>query len=129
MAADQHHKSALMKGVLCDIFLAQGNQPGIVDRTDCYFLDLEYVQSPIAPTHALSYLETQVRSSPHHHLLKAYTSHNLLTSSCDGGGRSGGGMFRSYFEPPGADGGLYGSGCFHFSRSFSVSVNNSCIAR
>lgn len=53
--------------------------------------------------------------------------HNLLTCSLVGGGKSGGGMFLSYFEPPGAAGGLYGSGCFHFTRSFSVSVNSNCI--
>lgn len=35
-------------------------------------------------------------------------------------------MFLSYLEPPGADGGLYGSGCFHFINNFSVSVNRSC---
>jgi len=29
--------------------------------------------------------------------------------------------------PPGALGGLYGSGCFHFSNSFSVSLNNICL--
>lgn len=28
--------------------------------------------------------------------------------------------------PPGAVGGLYGSGCFHFSSSFSVSMNRTC---
>jgi hypothetical protein len=28
--------------------------------------------------------------------------------------------------PPGAVGGLYGSGCFHFSSSFSVSLNSIC---
>ena len=54
--------------------------------------------------------------------------------------RMGAGMFRSYFEPderyqkfliersldkpPGAVGGRYGSGCFHFSSNFSVSWNN-----
>lgn len=54
-------------------------------------------------------------------------SHNPLTCSLVGGGKSGGGMFLSYLEPPGAAGGLYGSGCFHFTRSFSVSVNSNCI--
>ena len=53
--------------------------------------------------------------------------HNLLTCSLVGGGRSGAGRFLSNFEPPGAAGGLYGSGCFHFTRSFSVSVNSNCI--
>lgn len=54
--------------------------------------------------------------------------------------RMGAGIFRSYFDPderyqifqiecsldkpPGAVGGRYGSGCFHFSSSFSVSWNN-----
>lgn len=38
-------------------------------------------------------------------------------------GKSGAGMFLSYLEPPGAVGGIYGSGCFHFANSFSVSVN------
>ena len=56
----------------------------------------------------------------------AEVAHNLFTSSGDGGGRSGAGIFRSYFEPPGADGGLYGSGCFHFCSNLSVSVNNTC---
>lgn len=35
-------------------------------------------------------------------------------------------MFLSYLEPPGAEGGLYGSGCLHFISNFSVSVNSSC---
>lgn len=35
--------------------------------------------------------------------------------------RFGTGKLRSYFEPPGAVGGLYGSGCFHFSSKASVS--------
>lgn len=39
-------------------------------------------------------------------------------------GRSGAGTFLSYFEPPGAVGGMYGSGCFHFCSSFSVSVRS-----
>lgn len=41
-----------------------------------------------------------------------------------GGSRIGAGRFRSYFDPPGAVGGRYGSGCFHFSSKSSVSLNN-----
>lgn len=58
--------------------------------------------------------------------------------------KMGAGRLRSYLEPvsvsrvrgrsekvaksspPGAVGGRYGSGCFHFSRRFSVSLIKSC---
>jgi hypothetical protein len=40
--------------------------------------------------------------------------------------RRGDGKFRWYLLPPGAVGGLYGSGCFHFSSSASVCSINSC---
>ena len=33
------------------------------------------------------------------------------------------GRLRSYLDPPGAVGGAYGSGCFHFSSKSSVSRN------
>lgn len=41
----------------------------------------------------------------------------------------GQGKFRSYLLPPGAVGGLYGSGCFHFSSSCFVSSMRACITR
>lgn len=40
----------------------------------------------------------------------------------------GHGRFRSYLLPPGAVGGLYGSGCFHFSNRSSVCLISSCVS-
>lgn len=49
-------------------------------------------------------------------------------SGKDGDSRSkcGQGKLRSYLLPPGAVGGLYGSGCFHFSNNSSVCSKSTC---
>jgi hypothetical protein len=35
--------------------------------------------------------------------------------------------YEKYCVPPGADGGRYGSGCFHLSNNFSVSLKSICM--
>lgn len=87
-------------------------------------VNLDLCTGLASPIRILLWTEPQPCDEVNHSCSKA--SYNLFTSSGDGGGRSGGGSFRSYFEPPGADGGLYGSGCFHFSSNLSVSTNNIC---
>lgn len=47
--------------------------------------------------------------------------HQCPFAGCGGGSKTGDGIFLSYFDPPGAVGGTYGSGCFHPFSSFSVS--------
>ena len=50
----------------------------------------------------------------------------LSLAECSLRSKFGQGRFRSYLLPPGAVGGLYGSGCFHFSNSSSVCSSSNC---
>lgn len=55
----------------------------------------------------------------------------LLSTALSSHSRSrfGTGKLRSYLDPPGAVGGLYGSGCFHFSSKASVSWKSAYVLR
>jgi len=51
------------------------------------------------------------------------TVRNIYIVIWGGGSRIGAGRLRSNFDPPGAVGAWYGSGCFHFSSKSSASWN------
>jgi len=68
--------------------------------------------------HALPVAIVHLKSSSYH------------TWRCGGGSFARGwGRFRSHLLPPGAEGGINGSGCFHFSKMSSVSWYSALCSR